>query len=82
MEVRRSHINLLLRFQWLSTSPVKGEGCSGCVTTQPFETYGKFHARFQVLTAECIKPTGFWDDAPCNLVETDRSFRPSGPSPS
>jgi hypothetical protein len=31
--------------------------------------------RFQVLTAESMNVTPFWDIAPCSLVESDPRFR-------
>jgi hypothetical protein len=31
-------------------------------------------ARFQVHTAASMKLTGFWDVAPCSMVEVDRRF--------
>jgi hypothetical protein len=35
----------------------------------------KLKARFQVLTAKCMKMTVFWDVVPCSLLEIDRRFR-------
>jgi hypothetical protein len=31
--------------------------------------------RFQVLAAASMKMTGFWDAAPCSIVEPYRRFR-------
>jgi hypothetical protein len=39
-----------------------------------FHELASSYVRFQVLTAESMKMTVFWDVAPCSLVENDRNF--------
>jgi hypothetical protein len=45
--------------------------CIECNRVQLYELY----ARFQVLTAACMKIRAFWDIAPCSLIVVDHHFR-------